>query len=107
MVKESSENTYPALAPISGVLHPIDFSFASGKRICLVPLEIQTRFEKVKKFALLPEPFSADKNELTPSLKIKRNVIEKNYKEIIAWTQPHIKTLPYLLFRKSRDAAPV
>jgi len=41
------------------------------------------RFEKVKKFALLPEPFSADKNELTPSLKIKRNVIEKNYKEII------------------------
>ncbi len=41
------------------------------------------RFERVKKFVLLPEPFSADKNELTPSLKIKRNVIEKNYKEII------------------------
>ncbi len=41
------------------------------------------RFEKVKKFALLPEPFSQERNELTPSLKIKRNVVEQNYKELI------------------------
>ena len=41
------------------------------------------RFEKVKKFALLPEPFLQERNELTPSLKIKRSVVEKNYQQII------------------------
>ncbi len=41
------------------------------------------RYEKVKKFVLLPEPFSQERGELTPSLKIKRNVVEKNYKHLI------------------------
>ncbi len=41
------------------------------------------RYEKVKKFILLEEPFSQEKGELTPSLKIKRNVVEKHYKERI------------------------
>ncbi len=41
------------------------------------------RFEKVKKFVLLPEPLSVEKGELTPSLKIKRNVVEKRYKHLI------------------------
>ncbi len=41
------------------------------------------RYEKVKKFVLLAQPFSLDKDELTPSLKIKRNIVEKNYKQLI------------------------
>ena len=41
------------------------------------------RYEKVKKIRILPEPFSIEKGELTPSLKIKRSVVEKEYKEII------------------------
>ncbi len=41
------------------------------------------RFEKVKKFVLLPEPLSVEKGELTPSLKIKRNVVEEHYKHLI------------------------
>jgi long-chain acyl-CoA synthetase len=41
------------------------------------------RFEKIKKFILLPEPLSLNKGELTPSLKIKRNVIEAKYKKEI------------------------
>lgn len=41
------------------------------------------RFEQVKKIALLPEPLTIDKGELTPSLKVKRNVVEQNYKELI------------------------
>jgi long-chain acyl-CoA synthetase len=40
-------------------------------------------YETVKKFILLAEPLTIDKGELTPSLKIKRNVVEKNYKEQI------------------------
>lgn len=40
-------------------------------------------YETVKKFILLYEPLSIDKGELTPSLKIKRSVVEKNYKSQI------------------------
>lgn len=40
-------------------------------------------YEQVKKFVLLPEPFSMEKGELTNTLKVKRNVLEKNYKEAI------------------------
>ncbi len=40
-------------------------------------------FERVKKIALLDKEFTIESGELTPSLKIKRNVIEKRYKEII------------------------
>ena len=35
--------------------------------------------EQIKKFTLLPEPFSMAKGELTNTLKIKRSVLNKNY----------------------------
>ncbi len=41
-------------------------------------------YEQIKKFTLLPEPFSMAKGELTNTLKIKRNVLLKNYAEDIA-----------------------
>jgi long-chain acyl-CoA synthetase len=40
-------------------------------------------FEKVKKFALLDNEFSIEGEELTPSLKVKRRVVEKKYKGCI------------------------
>ena len=36
-------------------------------------------YEQIKKFTLLPEPFSMAKGELTNTLKIKRNVLNMNY----------------------------
>ena len=41
------------------------------------------RHEKIKAFALMPEPFSIEKGELTPSLKLKRKVIAERYHELI------------------------
>ena len=41
------------------------------------------RYEKVKKIILLPEPLSIEKGELTPSLKIKRNVVLKRFEKEI------------------------
>ena len=42
-------------------------------------------YEKVKKFTLLPKPFTMESGELTNTLKIKRRVLNKNYaKEIEA-----------------------
>jgi len=40
-------------------------------------------YEKVKNFRLLDRNFSQEKDEVTPTLKIKRNVIEKEFKDII------------------------
>ncbi|MEN8187979.1 MAG: AMP-binding protein, partial [Bacteroidota bacterium] len=40
-------------------------------------------FEKIKKFTLLPKEFTIDAGELTATLKLKRKVIAKKYKELI------------------------
>jgi len=51
--------------------------------------EVQTKFEGLahfetpKKIALLEHDFSVDSGELTPTLKVKRRVIDRNYKAII------------------------
>lgn len=37
------------------------------------------RIEQVKKFEILPRDFSADEDELTPTLKLKRNVVYERY----------------------------
>jgi long-chain acyl-CoA synthetase len=42
-----------------------------------------TNYEKIKKFTLLPEPFSVEKGELTNTLKLRRNVILERYAEVI------------------------
>ena len=40
-------------------------------------------FETPKKIALLEHDFSVERGELTPTLKVKRRVIDKNYKAVI------------------------
>ncbi len=40
-------------------------------------------YERVKRVYLLPREFSIDKGEMTPTLKIKRNVIDEKYEEVI------------------------
>ncbi|MBS1963018.1 MAG: long-chain fatty acid--CoA ligase [Bdellovibrionales bacterium] len=41
------------------------------------------RFETVKRFAILPGIFTVEAGELTPSLKVKRSVIYRKYREVI------------------------
>jgi long-chain acyl-CoA synthetase len=40
-------------------------------------------YEKVKKIGLLDRDFEIDKGEMTPSFKVKRNIIEKKYMDMI------------------------
>ncbi len=48
--------------------------------------ELNTRlaqFERIKRFSLLPTAFSIEGGELTPTLKVKRRVIEERYRAVI------------------------
>jgi long-chain acyl-CoA synthetase len=40
-------------------------------------------YEKVKRIALLPREFSIDNGELTPTLKVRRRVVEEKHRELI------------------------
>jgi long-chain acyl-CoA synthetase len=41
------------------------------------------RQEKIRRFALLPRDFTIEEDEITPSLKVKRKIIDKKYKHVI------------------------
>jgi len=40
-------------------------------------------YERVRKFVLLDRPFTIDSGEITPSMKIKRKIVEENYTDLI------------------------
>jgi long-chain acyl-CoA synthetase len=42
-----------------------------------------THYEQIKRFTLLPEPFSIEHGELTNTLKLKRSVVTKKYAQVI------------------------
>lgn len=56
---------------------------AKMERETLSGLNDLASFETPKKIALLPEEFSVDRGELTPTLKVKRRVIDQHYKHLI------------------------
>jgi len=41
------------------------------------------QFEKIKKITLIPREFTLEAGELTPTLKVKRRVVEGKYKDVI------------------------
>jgi long-chain acyl-CoA synthetase len=43
----------------------------------------RSRFEQIKRFAIVPREFSADEGEITPTLKLKRRVVEANFADEI------------------------
>lgn len=40
-------------------------------------------FEQIKKFAVLPEEFSIERGELTPTMKVRRRVVEEQWRAVI------------------------
>jgi long-chain acyl-CoA synthetase len=53
------------------------------KEIDTVTADKIARFEQIKKFVLLKEEFTLERNEITPTLKLRRKMIGQNYKEFI------------------------
>jgi long-chain acyl-CoA synthetase len=40
-------------------------------------------YERIRRIALLPEEFTIDRGELTPTLKVKRRVIDRKFGNLI------------------------
>jgi long-chain acyl-CoA synthetase len=65
-----------------------EFSQSSDAKALLEPYFAQVNrslanYETVKQFAILPKDLSVDEGELTPSLKVKRKVVEKKYATLL------------------------
>jgi len=71
-------------------------AFETREQLCENPLVVQmvlsrismlqqefAHYEQVKRITLLPRPFSMERGELTNTLKMRRPVIAKNYKDLI------------------------
>lgn len=52
-------------------------------RVIEESMEGFAQFEKIKKYIMLPHEFTIESGELTPSLKIRRNIVEQRYREMI------------------------
>ncbi len=49
------------------------------------------RHETIKSFSVLPRDLTIDSGEITPSLKIKRKVVENNYADVLAGMYPNVQ----------------
>jgi long-chain acyl-CoA synthetase len=86
----------PNAATVSAKLQDQGIRFASHQEMAehpavrsLIEAEVKRltahlgQWETIKRFALLPEDFTFDNGSLTFTLKLKRRVVEKNYRELI------------------------
>mgnify|MGYP002138241801 CR=1 FL=1 len=71
------------------VLAPSSIGLQPWKFVVVTDAAVKTQlaglasYETPKKIALLEHDFSVERGELTPTLKVKRRVIDKTYKPLI------------------------
>ena len=86
----------PAFAPLEDYARSRNIDFASHEELIGHPEIVQfyherietnqkdlAGFEKIKKFKLMAKPFTQEDGEMTPTMKLKRKVINEKYRNII------------------------
>jgi long-chain acyl-CoA synthetase len=73
---------YPGVTDLTQLIHLPAVATLFQEAIASVNDDLAS-FERIKRFALLAEPFSQERGEQTPTLKIKRRVVEANHKAVI------------------------
>jgi len=64
---------------LSGPAHACDAIRAQIQQAIDTVNTEMARVEQIKKFTILPREFSIDEGELTPTLKVKRNVVTEHF----------------------------
>jgi long-chain acyl-CoA synthetase len=82
LVEEYAAQHAIAYADRAELLQKLEITALFKERIDTLQQEF-AHYEQIKRFTLLPEPFSMSKGELTNTLKIKRAVLNRNYKDVI------------------------
>jgi len=77
-----SQHGKPADATVSDLAHDEDLRAAVQQAVDEANKQV-SHAESIKKFVILEKDFSEATGEITPSLKLKRNVVSKNYAEAI------------------------
>ena len=89
-LKRATAKTYFAI----GLLVLSDLGKATDKQVVRESLETTLKdvnpklksYERVQKLVILREPWTIENNKMTPTLKIKRNIIEKEFApKVDAW----------------------
>jgi long-chain acyl-CoA synthetase len=85
-----SPDNLPAWAEANGYM---GLNFEQITRLDAVKQEIQkavneankrlANFETIKKFIILPKPFDIETGELTPTMKVRRNIVEQRYMNML------------------------
>jgi len=70
------------LATVSEALPAHEYQPVGGEEVA-EELQGLARYEMPKKIALLEHDFSIERGELTPTLKVKRRIIDQSYKNVI------------------------
>lgn len=86
----------PAFEPLAQHARNRGISFASLEDLVKVPEVVAlyeekvaalnrtlARFEQIKRFALLPRPFTIEGGEITPTLKMRRRAVAEKYRELL------------------------
>ncbi len=77
----ATERKLPEMNPVALLQHPD--VVAKLEREVMLQLRDVARFEMPKKIVLLERDFTIEEGELTPTLKVKRRVIEEKYRDLI------------------------
>ncbi len=97
----------PAFDPLEEYARKNGIPFASREELIQHPKIVQfyeerirestrelARYETVKRFRLLPCPFTQAGGEITPTMKLRRKAINEKYRDLIAGMYEHATSLP-------------
>jgi len=81
-VKEYADSNNIKYRTVQELIHSKDIYELFDKEMQQFQRKL-ANYEKVRKFTILDRPFTLETGEITPSLKVKRKVVEERYRNLI------------------------
>jgi long-chain acyl-CoA synthetase len=81
-VKAWAEKNAPAATPWEELVQNTDLRTTIEKEINRLQRDL-SKYEKVRRFAIIPEAFSVENGMMTPTLKVKRKAVLDRYADVV------------------------